>query len=219
MYASRALQQRSLKLDHTIEVLRDRLEALRPGHSFRTFEPALLAHEEGFLHHRWNGRCYPPFIDYRATEHLTKTWDTQPNDVFLATHQKVGTHLAKNFWWNWCEPMLSCPADIRWWMVISVTERCPGLRFCCPKRPPAIGNGSRQPPRIAHGFGICIAPLTICHADAFILKRVSLWPFAIREPRWFPSTFSGCATHFCKWIPNSNWIVSLSCLCRRSLLR
>ena len=47
MYASRALQQRSLKLDHTIEVLRDRLEALRPGHSFRTFEPALLAHEEG----------------------------------------------------------------------------------------------------------------------------------------------------------------------------
>lgn len=97
MYASRALQQRSLKLDHTIEVLRDRLEALRPGHSFRTFEPALLAHEEGFLHHRWNGRCYPPFIDYRATEHLTKTWDTQPNDVFLATHQKVGTHLAKKF--------------------------------------------------------------------------------------------------------------------------
>ena len=33
MYASRGLQQRSLKLDHTIKVLRDRLEALRPGQS------------------------------------------------------------------------------------------------------------------------------------------------------------------------------------------
>ncbi|WP_413441768.1 sulfotransferase domain-containing protein [Synechococcus sp. MIT S1220] len=97
MHASRQLQQRSLKLDRTIEVLRERLEAMRPGHSFRTFEPAHLAHAEGFLHHRWNGRCYPPFIDRRATEHLTQSWDTQPNDVLLATHQKVGTHLAKKF--------------------------------------------------------------------------------------------------------------------------
>ena len=97
MHASRQLQQRSVQLDRTIEVLRERLEAIRPGHSFRTFEPAHLAHAEGFLHHRWNGRCYPPFIDRRATEHLSQSWDTQPNDVVLATHQKVGTHLAKKF--------------------------------------------------------------------------------------------------------------------------
>ena len=97
MHASRHLQQRSLRLDRTIAVLRDRLDAMRPGHSLRTFEPATPAHAEGFLHHRWNGRCYPPFIDQRATEHLTQTWDTQPNDVILATHQKVGTHLAKKF--------------------------------------------------------------------------------------------------------------------------
>ena len=97
MFASRRLQQRSQRLDRTIAVLRDRLEAMRPGHSFRTFEPAALAHAEGFLHHRWNGRCYPAFIDQRATAHLTQTWDTQANDVFLATHQKVGTHLAKKF--------------------------------------------------------------------------------------------------------------------------
>ena len=97
MHDSRRLLQRSQRLDQTIQVLRDRLEALRPGHSLRTFEPATLAHPEGFLQHRWHGRCYPPFIDQRATDHLTQTWDTQANDVLLVTHQKVGTHLAKKF--------------------------------------------------------------------------------------------------------------------------
>lgn len=97
MYASRDLLHRSDQLDAEIQLLQERAAALRPGHSFRTFEPAEPANLEGFLHHRWRGKCYPPFIDNRAIEHLSKTWDTQANDVLIATHQKVGTHLAKKY--------------------------------------------------------------------------------------------------------------------------
>jgi len=97
LYASRNLLQRSRELDGQIALLLDRAAALRPGHSLRTFAPVSAAHAEGFLHHRWNGKCYPPFIDPKATQHLQDSWDTQPNDVLIATHQKVGTHLAKKF--------------------------------------------------------------------------------------------------------------------------
>jgi hypothetical protein len=97
LYSSRELLRQARRLDERIELLLERAAALRPGHSFRTFEPTEPAHPEGFLHHRWNGKCYPPFIDRRATAHLRESWDTQANDVLIVTHQKVGTHLAKKF--------------------------------------------------------------------------------------------------------------------------
>lgn len=63
----------------------------------RIFEPASHALPEGFLHHCWNGRCYPPFVDKRATDHLTQTWNTQANDVFIASHFRAGSYLIKKF--------------------------------------------------------------------------------------------------------------------------
>ena len=97
LHASRELLHRTLRLDAEIQLMQERAAALRPGHSFRTFEPAEPLFAEGFLHHRWRGKSYPPFIDRRATEHLSRSWDTQPNDVLISTHQKVGTHLAKKY--------------------------------------------------------------------------------------------------------------------------
>lgn len=72
-------------------------EAIPPTAALRTFEPAPPAHREGFLHHRWNGTCYPPFIDPAATAQLCRGWDTEAHDVLIVSHQKAGTHLAKRF--------------------------------------------------------------------------------------------------------------------------
>jgi hypothetical protein len=63
----------------------------------KIFQPLELLGEQGFLHHRWKGKMYPPFIDPRAIEGLTNSWDTDEHDVFISTHQKVGTHLTKKF--------------------------------------------------------------------------------------------------------------------------
>lgn len=51
----------------------------------------------GFLHHRRNGRMLPPFIAPTSVQELSNTWDTSEEDVFICTHQKVGTHLTKKF--------------------------------------------------------------------------------------------------------------------------
>lgn len=84
-------------LDRRIHEL-DRAEtAIRGGRMLRTFEPAEPLPSGGFLHHRWNGTVYPPFIDPTATKALTESWDTDEHDLFLCTHQKVGTHLAKKY--------------------------------------------------------------------------------------------------------------------------
>lgn len=40
---------------------------------------------------------YPPFIDLEAAEALARDWDSDANDIFICTHQKVGTHLTKRF--------------------------------------------------------------------------------------------------------------------------
>ena len=97
MYTSRSLVQQTVKLDKSLEILQQRVNTLRPGKSMRIFEPASHALPEGFLHHRWNGRCYPPFVDKRATDHLTQTWNTQANDVFISTHFRAGSYLIKKF--------------------------------------------------------------------------------------------------------------------------
>ncbi len=85
------------RLDRDIQVLDREESAIRGGHMLRTFEPAEQIPSGGFLHGRYNDTMYPPFIDTTATEDLAGSWDCGENDVFICTHQKVGTHLAKKY--------------------------------------------------------------------------------------------------------------------------
>ena len=97
MHAGQHLLTTARTLDEEIHSL-DRMEsAIRGGRMLRTFDPVEPLDEHGFLHHRVNGKLYPPFIDRTAIDALRETWDTDADDVFIATHQKVGTHLAKKF--------------------------------------------------------------------------------------------------------------------------
>ena len=97
MHAGQHLLTAARTLDEEIHGL-DRMEsAIRGGRMMRTFEPVQPLDEHGFLHHRFNGKLYPPFIDRTAIDALRESWDTDADDVFIATHQKVGTHLAKKF--------------------------------------------------------------------------------------------------------------------------
>ena len=70
---------------------------MRRTGTFRTFGPLETIPSGGFLHHRHRGTMYPPFIDLAATEILETSWETAANDIFICTHQKVGTHLTKRF--------------------------------------------------------------------------------------------------------------------------
>ena len=85
------------RLDRDIQVLDREESAIRGGHMLRTFEPAEQKQSGGFLHGRYNDTMYPPFIDVNATEDLARSWDCDENDIFICTHQKVGTHLAKKY--------------------------------------------------------------------------------------------------------------------------
>ena len=40
---------------------------------------------------------YPPFFHPDSILDLQNTWDTEANDIFICTHQKVGTHLTKKY--------------------------------------------------------------------------------------------------------------------------
>lgn len=42
-------------------------------------------------------RVIPPFMNSESIELLRAVWDTDENDIFICTHQKVGTHLTKKF--------------------------------------------------------------------------------------------------------------------------
>jgi hypothetical protein len=63
----------------------------------KVFEPLERLTEDGFLHRKWQGRVYPPFIHPDVCQALTERWDTGPEDIFISSHQKVGTHLTKKF--------------------------------------------------------------------------------------------------------------------------
>lgn len=65
--------------------------------SLRFMDPLEQILPDGMLCTRREGRTYPPFIDPGQVEHLSNTWDTDAHDVFICTHQKVGTHLTKKF--------------------------------------------------------------------------------------------------------------------------
>lgn len=63
----------------------------------KAFEPTEKLNKKGFIAKKWDDRIYPPFFDPKQIELLKNTWDTQENDIFICTHQKVGTHLTKKF--------------------------------------------------------------------------------------------------------------------------
>lgn len=63
----------------------------------KSFEPTKQLNENGFKYKTWNNRIYPPFFNPEAIDELKSTWNTDENDIFICTHQKVGTHLTKKF--------------------------------------------------------------------------------------------------------------------------
>jgi len=84
-------------LDNQIDDLSRMESAIRGGHMLRTFPPAMELPQGGFSHGRFGETMLPPFIDPDAYKDLKASWDTGPNDIFICTHQKVGTHLLKKF--------------------------------------------------------------------------------------------------------------------------
>ncbi|MFN5364920.1 MAG: sulfotransferase domain-containing protein [Bacteroidota bacterium] len=68
-----------------------------PKKKLTVFEPCQPLNQLGFLHTRWRGKVYPPFMDLNAIRTLCDTWETDEHDVFISTHQKVGTHLTKKY--------------------------------------------------------------------------------------------------------------------------
>ncbi len=64
---------------------------------FRVLQPAAALNSHGFLHKEWEGRIYPPFIDPAAIRYLQENWDTDEHDIFVCSHQKVGTHLLEKY--------------------------------------------------------------------------------------------------------------------------
>ena len=68
-----------------------------PRKRLTVFEPLERLTPDGFLYRRWNDRVFPPFIDPDVGQALADGWDTDEHDVFISTHQKVGTHLTKKF--------------------------------------------------------------------------------------------------------------------------
>lgn len=77
----------------------------------KIFGPAADLCGHGFLHTRWQGRVYPPFIDPAAIAELQRRWDTDEHDIIICTHQKVGTHLTKKFVVEILREAVDYPAD------------------------------------------------------------------------------------------------------------
>lgn len=77
----------------------------------RAFGPLQERSCGGLLYHRVRQKAYPPFIDQAVPERMRTTWDTDKNDVFICTHQKVGTHLAKKFALSLVKELSPLPAD------------------------------------------------------------------------------------------------------------
>lgn len=71
----------------------------QPGQQkkLKTFGPVEKLDKSGFLCIRQGGDVYPPFYDLDVVNALRNNWDTAPNDIFVTTHQKVGTHLTKKY--------------------------------------------------------------------------------------------------------------------------
>ena len=63
MQSGQHLLTQARSLDSTIARLSQMESAIRGSHMLRTFEPASEIPEGGFLHHRFQGTMFPPFID------------------------------------------------------------------------------------------------------------------------------------------------------------
>ena len=62
-----------------------------------TFKPTSFLNKDGFSHFKLNNTPYPPFIQRETLLSLQQSWSTDEHDIFICTHQKVGTHLTKKF--------------------------------------------------------------------------------------------------------------------------
>lgn len=62
-----------------------------------SFEPTQTLNKWGFISKSWNGRVYPPFYHPERIAGLINEWKPDERDIFICTHQKVGTHLTKKF--------------------------------------------------------------------------------------------------------------------------
>lgn len=98
------------RLDRKILQLEAEEAALRKSY-LRAFGPLAERSCGGLLYHRVRQKAYPPFIDQAVPERMRMTWDTDSNDVFICTHQKVGTHLAKKFALGLVRELSPLPAD------------------------------------------------------------------------------------------------------------
>jgi hypothetical protein len=63
----------------------------------RNIEPTFLLNNYGFRAKEINGLVYPPFYDESLIARLKNNWVTDEYDIFITTHQKVGTHLTKKY--------------------------------------------------------------------------------------------------------------------------
>ena len=100
------------------------------SHKLKTFGPSKKLNRAGFLHIEGDQKIYPPFFDLNAIEQLRENWETQANDIFICTHQKVGTHLTKQFVSEILRAVYSYPennpmasgdighATIPWWRLL-----------------------------------------------------------------------------------------------------
>ena len=61
------------------------------------FPPFAPLNRFGFLAKNWNQHTYPPFYHEERVAYLKAHWVPGPLDIFITTHQKVGTHLTKKF--------------------------------------------------------------------------------------------------------------------------
>lgn len=61
------------------------------------FEPYYHLNKFGFLAKNIDGYIYPPFYHEERIQYLKKNWETSEKDIFICTHQKVGTHLTKKY--------------------------------------------------------------------------------------------------------------------------
>jgi hypothetical protein len=83
----------------------------QPRKRLTVFEPLDRLRPDGFLYRTWHGRIFPPFIDPAIGQALKDGWDTDEHDIFISTHQKVGTHLTKKFVVEILRHLLPYPED------------------------------------------------------------------------------------------------------------
>lgn len=73
------------------------MDAKKPHGGLISFEPTYRINSWGFIAKTWNERVYPPFYHPERINALMNEWEPNEHDIFICTHQKVGTHLTKKY--------------------------------------------------------------------------------------------------------------------------